>query len=116
MIIAIDGTSGSGKSTLAKTLAKKLNFGFFSAGALYRAITVKALNLHIKPEEDDKLEYMIEHTDIIYTYDGTTSVMLLDGIDVAEKLHIFVNLFANFNVTHKTTMKTLLWKAETLAQ
>ena len=87
MIIAIDGTSGSGKSTLAKNVAKKLNFGFFSAGSLYRAITVKALNLHIKPEEDDKLQYMIEHTNIVYTYDGTTSVMLLDGIDVADKLH-----------------------------
>ena len=58
MIIAIDGTSGSGKSTLAKTLAKKLNFGFFSAGSLYRTITLKALNLHIRDDEDDKLQYM----------------------------------------------------------
>ena len=87
MIIAIDGTSGSGKSTLAKTLAKKLNFGFFSAGSLYRTITLKALNLHIKDDEDDKLQYMIEHTEIIYSYDGEKSVMLLDGIDVADQLH-----------------------------
>lgn len=87
MIIAIDGTSGSGKSTLAKTLAKKLNFGFFSAGSLYRTITLKALNLHIRDDEDDKLHYMIEHTEIIYSYDGEKSVMLLDGIDVADKLH-----------------------------
>jgi len=87
MIIAIDGTSGSGKSTLAKRLAKKLNFGFFSAGSLYRTITLKALNLHIRDDEDDKLHYMIEHTEIIYSYDGEKSVMLLDGIDVADKLH-----------------------------
>lgn len=87
MIIAIDGTSGSGKSTLAKNLAKKLNFGFFSAGSLYRTITLKAQNLHIKPSEDDKLQYMIEHTEIIYSYDGTKSTMLLDGIDVASSLH-----------------------------
>ena len=87
MIIAIDGTSGSGKSTLAKMLAKKLNFGFFSAGSLYRTITLKALNLHIKPNEDDKLQYMIEHTNIVYTYDGEKNVMLLDGIDVADQLH-----------------------------
>lgn len=87
MIIAIDGTSGSGKSTLAKNLAKKLNFGFFSAGSLYRAITLKALNLHIKENEDDKLQYMIEHTIIVYTYDGNNNVMLLDGINVMEKLH-----------------------------
>ena len=87
MIIAIDGTSGSGKSTLARMLAKKLNFGYFSAGALYRTITYKALNRHIKPNEDDKLQYMIEHTNIVYTYDGVKNIMLLDGIDVAEMLH-----------------------------
>lgn len=87
MIIAIDGTSGSGKSTLAKSLAKKLNFGFFSAGALYRTITYKALNLHIKDTEDDKLQYMIDHTEIIYSYDGVKNTMLLDGIDVAGLLH-----------------------------
>lgn len=87
MIIAIDGTSGSGKSTLAKNLAKTLRFGFFSAGALYRAITVKALNLHIKDTEDDKLTYMIDHTDIVYKYNGENNIMILDGIDVTEKLH-----------------------------
>lgn len=87
MIIAIDGTSGSGKSSLAKMLAKKLGFGYFSAGSLYRTITLKALNLHIKPEEDDKLQYMIDHTNIIYSYDGEKSTMLLDGIDVANSLH-----------------------------
>lgn len=87
MIIAIDGTSGSGKSTLAKNVAKTLNFGFFSAGALYRALTVKALNLGITPDEDDKLEYMSENTDIVYTYDGHKNIMLLDGIDVMDKLH-----------------------------
>lgn len=87
MIIAIDGTSGSGKSTIAKFLAKKLNFGFFSAGDLYRAITVKALNLEIREDEDDKLQYMIENTNIVYTYDGSKNVMLLDGMNIADKLH-----------------------------
>lgn len=87
MIIAIDGTSGSGKSTLAKNLAKKLDFGYFSAGSLYRTITLKALNLHIKDTEDDKLQYMIDHTNIVYSYDGNKNVMLLDGIDVANSLH-----------------------------
>jgi len=86
MIIAIDGTSGSGKSTLAKKLAKTLGFGFFSAGDLYRTITLKALNLSIKPSEDDKLQYLIDHTEIVYTYDGSSNVMLLDGIDVMNKL------------------------------
>lgn len=87
MIIAIDGTSGSGKSTLAKKLAKALNFGFFSAGAIYRAITIKALNLHIQDNEDDKLQYLVDHTDLKYIYNGTTNVMLIDGMDVTDSLH-----------------------------
>lgn len=87
MIIAIDGTSGSGKSTLAKELAKQLNFGFFSAGALYRAITLKTLNLHISPDDDEKLQYLAENTEIIYTYDGTKNVMVMDGMTVTDSLH-----------------------------
>lgn len=87
MIIAIDGTSGSGKSTLAKQLARELNFGYFSAGALYRAITVKVLNLGIKPSEDDKLEYLAQNTKIVYTFDGEKNVMYVDGMNVSDKLN-----------------------------
>ena len=87
MIIAIDGTSGSGKSTLAKTLAKKLNFGFFSAGALYRAITHQALSLGIDETEDEQLKALIDTTKIIYTFNGDHNVMMVDGIDITDHLH-----------------------------
>ena len=88
MIIAIDGTSGSGKSTLARHIARALNFGFFSAGALYRAITVKVLNLGIKEDEDDKLEYLIQNTNILYTFDGKKNVMVVDGMNITDKLNM----------------------------
>ncbi len=87
MIIAIDGTSGSGKSTLAKTLAQKLNFGFFSAGALYRAITVKVLDNNINENDDLGLQKMIDETNIIYTFDGKQNVMKLDGLDITGRLY-----------------------------
>ena len=87
MIIAIDGTSGSGKSTLAKKVAEKLGFGFFSAGALYRAITYKVLNLHINENDDETLKTIPLTTKIVYTYDGSKNVMILDGIDVTDKLY-----------------------------
>lgn len=87
MIIAIDGTSGSGKSSLAKELAKQLNFGYFSAGALYRAITVKVLNLNIKENEDDKLEYLVHNTKIVYKFDGEQNIMYVDGMNVSDKLN-----------------------------
>jgi CMP/dCMP kinase len=43
IIIAIDGYSSTGKSTLAKQLAKYLGFVFVDSGAMYRAITLFAL-------------------------------------------------------------------------
>ena len=87
MIIAIDGTSGSGKSTLAKKLAKTLNFGFFSAGALYRAITYKALKLNISDSNDEALKNLIETTKVYYVYDGEKNVMEIDGINITDHLH-----------------------------
>ena len=50
--IAIDGPSGAGKSTIAKLLALKLGFVYVDTGAMYRAITLKALELKINLEEE----------------------------------------------------------------
>ncbi|AMD95706.1 (d)CMP kinase [Leptotrichia sp. oral taxon 847] len=44
MIIAIDGPAGSGKSTIAKELANELDFVYLDTGAMYRLVTLKALN------------------------------------------------------------------------
>ncbi len=43
LIIAIDGPAGSGKSTVAKLLAERLNYLYIDTGAMYRALTYKAL-------------------------------------------------------------------------
>lgn len=41
--IAIDGHSSTGKSTLAKQLAKHLNYIYVDTGAMYRALTLYAM-------------------------------------------------------------------------
>ena len=41
--IAIDGPAGAGKSTIAKLVAKKLGFVYVDTGAMYRAVTLYAL-------------------------------------------------------------------------
>ena len=43
MKIAIDGPAGAGKSTLARALARQLGFLYIDTGAMYRALTWKAL-------------------------------------------------------------------------
>lgn len=42
--IAIDGHSSTGKSTIAKRLAKALGYIYVDTGAMYRAVTLFALN------------------------------------------------------------------------
>ncbi len=44
LIIAIDGYSACGKSTLAKDLAKILDYVFIDSGAMYRGVTLFALD------------------------------------------------------------------------
>jgi CMP/dCMP kinase len=43
LIIAIDGPAGSGKSTSAKLIAKKLGYLYIDTGAMYRGVTLHAL-------------------------------------------------------------------------
>lgn len=42
-VIAIDGPAGSGKSSTARILAAKLGFTYLDTGAMYRAVTLAAL-------------------------------------------------------------------------
>jgi cytidylate kinase len=44
IIIAIDGFSSCGKSTFAKSIAAKLGYIFIDTGAMYRAVTLYALD------------------------------------------------------------------------
>ena len=43
IIIAIDGYSSCGKSTMAKALARNIGYIYFDSGAMYRAVTLYAL-------------------------------------------------------------------------
>ncbi len=56
--IAIDGPAGSGKSTISKILAKELNFEYIDTGAMYRAITLKALRLGINMENENEYTFL----------------------------------------------------------
>jgi CMP/dCMP kinase len=44
LVIAIDGPAGSGKSTVARAVAALLGWSFLDTGAMYRAVTVEALD------------------------------------------------------------------------
>ena len=43
MVVAVDGYSSTGKSTVAKLVAARLGLMYIDTGAMYRAVTLKAL-------------------------------------------------------------------------
>ena len=49
--IALDGPAASGKSTLAREIAKRLGLVMVNSGAMYRAVTWKALKEGIDPAD-----------------------------------------------------------------
>jgi cytidylate kinase len=55
MIIAIDGPAGSGKSTIALGVARRLGLAYLDTGAMYRAVTLIALERGVPLEDGDAL-------------------------------------------------------------
>ena len=55
MIIAIDGPAGSGKSTIAQAVARRLGLTFLDTGAMYRAVTLLAMEQGVSMEDDAAL-------------------------------------------------------------
>jgi len=63
--IAIDGFSSTGKSTIAKELATKLKYVYVDSGAMYRAVTLYAMNHKLISEEIFLKEQLIDALDSI---------------------------------------------------
>lgn len=80
--IAIDGPAASGKSTVAKEVAKALNYIYIDSGAMYRALTLKALRLNIDVKDEASLVEMTKVSKI--TLDGVH--IYLDDEDVSEAI------------------------------
>lgn len=50
MIVAIDGPAGSGKSTIAREVANRLRMHYLDTGAMYRTVTLLALEAGLVPD------------------------------------------------------------------
>ncbi len=90
IIIAIDGHSSTGKSTLAKQLAETLGYIYVDSGAMYRAVTLYALEEGwISAEKFDAhaLISNIENVTIEFKKDGNKpTVLFLNGKEVSSKI------------------------------
>lgn len=62
--IAIDGPASSGKSTIAKKVSKILNIEYIDTGAMYRALTWKAIDRDIKLKDEALIIKLLETSNI----------------------------------------------------
>lgn len=90
IIIAIDGFSSCGKSTLAKEIAKELNYIYVDSGAMYRAVTLYALqNGLVKDHKIDevRLEKALQTIEISFVRDANgDNNTYLNGVCVEDKI------------------------------
>ena len=82
-VIAIDGPAGSGKSTVSKLVARRLGLLYIDTGAMYRALTLKAMRSGADLEDEGGLVELARSTDMDLGYKGERQAVLLDGEDVA---------------------------------
>ena len=83
-IIAIDGPAGSGKSTVAGLVAGRLSFTYIDTGAMYRALTLKALREGVDLGDENALVGLAQRTELDIANDEKGELkVLLDNEDVA---------------------------------
>lgn len=72
IIIAIDGYSSTGKSSFAKMIASEFSFLYLDSGAMYRAVTLAALEEGVISTEqsidEQKLRALLEKLDAHFEY------------------------------------------------
>jgi CMP/dCMP kinase len=83
MIIAIDGPAGSGKSSTAKAVAARLGAVYLDTGAMYRAVTLKALRRGIACTDDGALAAVMRETEIGFEGAPPDTRIIMDGEDVS---------------------------------
>lgn len=82
--IAIDGPAGSGKSTTARKVAKRLDYIYIDSGAMYRAVTLKAIVLKIPTNESKRIVEVAANIAIQFKQENSRTIILMDGEDVSD--------------------------------
>ncbi len=85
-IIAIDGPAGAGKSTIAKIVAARLGLRYIDTGAMYRALTWKALAASVDLRSDEALTQLALNSNIQFEHVPAHESLriILNGSDVTD--------------------------------
>ncbi len=85
-VVAIDGPAASGKSTTARRVADRLDFVYLDTGAMYRAVTWKALETGTDLGDQTALGALASSIRLEFRSGESEVRVLVDGEDVTGKL------------------------------
>jgi len=89
--IAIDGFSSTGKSTIAKQLAKQLGYIYVDTGAMYRAVTLFAMQNNFIDSNNFDIDNLIQQLDkidlkFIFNAEKGFAEMYLNDVNVENEI------------------------------
>jgi len=76
-VIAVDGPSGTGKSTTARLVAQELDLLYIDTGAMYRALTWKAMQSSVSAEDIAALTELARNTKLDFNKENE---IMVDGV------------------------------------
>ena len=86
LVLAIDGPSGSGKSSTAKAIAIRANWSYLDTGALYRAVTLLAIDNNLFEEE--ALLTLLDLNQITFMTNPAKPQVFLNDKDVSAEIRL----------------------------
>ncbi len=86
MVITIDGPAASGKSTAARLLARKLGASFLDTGAMYRAVTLAAMQAGVDMTDQEKLLGVMKKSEFQFSLRDGKMLVCINGIDVTGQI------------------------------
>jgi len=78
--VAVDGPSASGKSTISRMVAQRLSFNYVDSGAMYRAVTWKALEENLDAGNVEQVVALVQRIKIEFDIVNGEARMLIDGV------------------------------------
>ena len=91
LIVTIDGPAASGKSTVARLLAERLDASFLDTGAMYRAVTLAAMQASADMSNQQMLLEVLNKRKFQFAVrknpaGNSKMTASIDGVDVTEKI------------------------------
>jgi len=86
LIITIDGPAASGKSTMAKLLAERIGASFLDTGAMYRAVTLAAMQAGVDMSNEEELLGVLAANKFEFAVKEGKTAVFINGVDFTEQI------------------------------